>query len=331
MLTGALEKLLCEHLGREICLVEDYLQSNLFSNIGDGCDGFSMGCRYFLASGGKRLRPVLTLLSARYGAYDEERIVPIAAALEMVHMASLIHDDIIDSADLRRGKPTISRLEGRDFALHLGAFLFARALTIIGEYRNRGLNSMLAAAGVQMCKGEIGQLAATSEFSSDYQHYFYNIKRKTAALFCVSCQAGATAAKAQETARKALAAYGHYAGMAYQIADDILDLTTDEKSAGKPVSADLQRGTVTLPVIYLLKHGKRATQKELIAMIKSAENGSDMTRIKEMLCESGAFAFAQRIAEKYIAKAIQASEVLPVCQTTHLLRAIALAIAGRNM
>ena len=318
---------LIKEIETDLQMVENYLHSSINSSY----RGFESSIRYLLKSGGKRIRPAFTLLAARYGCEDTESIVPLAAALELVHMASLIHDDVVDSSDLRRGRPTIRKLYGNDFSLHLGVFLFARALGIIGEYKSQELNSMLAQAGISMCRGEIEQLAEAYSYQTDLQQYFYHIKRKTASLVTVSCVAGAVAAGAGPKTIRTLRLYGHYLGMAYQITDDVLDFTTDEKTFGKPVGSDMQQGVLTLPVIYVLKYGEDAAKYEILEMLdKKTFSAREVERAAEIVSNNGAIAFSMNVANKYVEKALRAADNLPANRTTDILKEIAGSIYTRE-
>ncbi len=307
--------------------VEEYL----FNMLHNSYEGFESSYRYLLKSGGKRIRPAFTLLAARYGKEDIDRIVPLAAALELVHMASLIHDDVVDASDMRRGRPTIRKLCGNDFSLHLGAYLFARALSVIAEYQDEQLNTILSLAGIKMCSGEIGQLSEAYSFKTGLHQYFYNIKRKTASLVTGSCQAGAVVSGAKPQIIQALIKYGHNIGMAYQITDDVLDFSKDEKIIGKPVGNDLQQGITTLPVIYVLKYGSEAAQKEILEILeKKTFETHEVKRISEIVADTGAIAFSMSIVNKYVERAIKAAENLPDIRTTQILKEIARSINGRE-
>ena len=322
-----LRRILIKDIDTDLKKVENYLHSSINSSN----RRFESSLRYLLESGGKRIRPAFTLLAARYGREDTESIVPLAAALELVHMASLIHDDVVDSSDLRRGRPTVRKLYGNDFSLHLGVYLFARAISIIGEYKNKELNSMLALAGIKMCRGEIEQLAEAYSFQTDIQQYLYNIKRKTASLVTVSCVAGAVAGGAEPLTIKALRRYGHYLGMAYQITDDVLDYTTDEKTLGKPVGSDVKNGVITLPVIYVLKYGEDAAKREVLEILnKKTFNVQEVKRITEIVTDTEALDFSMSVANKYVEKALSAADNLPNNRITDIFKEIAGSIYTRK-
>lgn len=305
---------------RDIRQVEDYLQYSL--------EGASTRLQKsfldLLTAGGKRIRPAFTILAARYGKDYDCSVIPLAAALELVHMASLVHDDVIDNSELRRGKPTIRALYGNNNSLHLGNYLFARALSIMGSYSNPQINLLLARASIEMCRGELAQLSSVFHYKQDIKDYLFRIKRKTALLITHSCQAGAMAAGAETHVVTALGKYGYYVGMAYQITDDVLDYIANEETLGKPVGSDLQQGIVTLPLIYAVKYGEPAIRQRLLGIlaIGTLKEG-DILKVIELVNKTEAISFSLNLANRYIEKGIEVLEDLPNNDTTNSFRHIA--------
>lgn len=285
--------------------------------------------RYLLKAGGKRLRPILTLFSASYGKERREDIISLAAAFELMHMASLVHDDIIDNSELRRGKPTLNKIYGSHYSLHFGDCLLGKALSIVYQYDNLRLNKLVTKVSLEMCKGEIEQLSAAFDYGQDVKKYFYLIKRKTAMMISLSCQGGALAGGADEKIVKVLGRYGHYLGMAFQITDDVLDYVADEKVLGKPVGSDLQQGIITLPLIYILKYNSRKDKLQQI-LSKNKLDEEDIEQILQLIKETAAIPFSLNIANKYIDKSLNELNLLPDNQTTQTLRQIALFIKHRT-
>jgi heptaprenyl diphosphate synthase len=204
---------------------------------------------YLIAAGGKRLRPTLTLLAARFGNGEDARVVPCAAAIELTHLASLYHDDVIDETSVRRGVATANERYGNSVAVLTGDFLFARASSLaaeLGAYVSRRLADTIA----ELCEGQIMETEAARAGSSE--RYFEIIRRKTAALMATACHLGAWLAGADAPTVAALTTYGECLGMAFQLADDILDIDGDASESGKLPGTDLREGVLTLPALETL-------------------------------------------------------------------------------
>jgi len=265
---------------------------------------------HLFKAGGKRLRPAFSLLAAKCVDFDFERVLPLAVALELIHMATLVHDDVVDSSDKRRGVPTLKALYGNKISTHVGGYLFSRSLVIVSGYREPLISTVLAHTSLKMCEGEILQIATCHDLGQTIKDYFFRIKYKTALLISVSCQLGAAACGAPAGIYEALRLYGYNIGMAFQITDDILDMVADRSLLGKPVGSDLRQGILTLPVIYALA---RSSQRERLAGIISSRE-QDEEKIHEgikLIEECGGIAFAHQVARKFIARAKSKLAVLP--------------------
>src|SRR5690625_928897 len=182
-----------------------------------------------LQAGGKRIRPVFVLLSGQIGTLDMDRIKTVAVSLELIHMATLVHDDVIDDADLRRGKPTIRQLYGNRVAMYTGDYILARALEKITTIPEARVHRILSRAIVQVCIGEIEQIKDKYNWNQNLRDYLRRIKRKTALLIATSCKLGAIVSEVSDNDAHRLYLYGYYIGMSYQIIDDILDFTSSPK------------------------------------------------------------------------------------------------------
>lgn len=208
-------------------------------------------------SGGKLLRPAYTLLCAQIGDIsnqDKERSIAVAAALETLHMATLIHDDVIDEADFRHGNPTIHTQQGNQFAIYSGDYLFCVCFTILSKYARTLAHLEFNARSMEkILTGELDQLHARYQIGTSIKDYLARISGKTAQLFAVSCYSGAITSQA--TRRQTMLAWsmGHYIGMAFQIIDDVLDFKGDFNTVRKPTLADIRQGIYTLPLIYALR------------------------------------------------------------------------------
>ena len=235
-----------------------------------------------LAAGGKRVRPLLVFCSAPVHVVTDPEaraaLLSAAAAVELVHMATLVHDDLLDGATLRRGRPTVAATLGADRAVQTGDFLFARAFAELTSAGSPEAVQHLAAASLQLSQGEMDQNRAAFDFELGEEAYLARCRRKTAALFAVACRLGALAGSADPDAQKRLAAFGENVGLAFQIFDDILDLAGSPSATGKRRGTDLRDGTVTLPMILAMRH-EPGLREELE---RAAAAGSDA---QEELCD----------------------------------------------
>jgi len=282
---------------------------------------------HLLEAGGKRLRPAFALLSARFHNYDLEQLLPLALALELIHMATLVHDDVIDRAHTRRGSPTICAAWGNRISVHTGDYLFAKALTLAARYRHPLITRELARACVKMCEGEIIQL--TGAAATGIREYLYRIKCKTALLIEASCKLGAAVAGAPMPVCRALGRYGYLVGMAYQITDDILDLSGTDTQLGKPAGNDLRQGIVTLPVIYAIR--KSGTESRLGYLVaKHPKSEEEVEEAIKLTVLAGGIEYAQGIAKRYLAKAVNELKHLPDIPTRESLKQIAEFIYARS-
>lgn len=208
---------------------------------------------YALRSGGKRVRPALTLLAAEFHPHDPSRSQIMAAAVELLHLATLIHDDTVDNAGMRRGKPTINKLYGNHVAVLLGDYLFATSATFVCDTGVVRVIRRFSETIMELASGQLIEFFTTFDSQKARKLYNERIYRKTASLFCTSAESGAILGNASEDEVRALRAYGHNIGMAFQIVDDLLDVQGDAAEIGKPVGNDLLQGVLTLPSIMLME------------------------------------------------------------------------------
>jgi heptaprenyl diphosphate synthase len=274
---------------------------------------------HLLNAGGKRLRPALALFGAKFYSFDLERVIPLAATLELIHMASLVHDDVVDASMTRRGKPTVKAMWGNRISTHIGSYLFAKSLILISKYEDTPLISeVLSDTSVQMCQGEIIQISSSFDIEQSLKNYFYRIKCKTALLIAASAQLGAVACGADRSVYLPLRRYGHNIGMAFQITDDILDMIAEQRQLGKPVGGDLRQGIITLPVIYALNRCK--DKKHLADLVTKVEKTDDeVNEALDIVRNCGAIEYSFNIANKYIMKAKNELKDLPDIPTRRTL------------
>lgn len=258
-------------------------------------------------SGGKRLRPVLTVLGGTFGKYDSNTIVPLAASLEIIHMATLIHDDIIDNTKLRRGSETLHSVLGSDVAVYTGDFLFTRAFILISDIAEVKLMKDVSKAMAYICDGEIDQNEQRYSKGTTVKQYLKRISGKTAALFAISLASGGYNAGCSKKIMNKLGVVGKDIGMAFQIIDDILDFTSSEIKIGKPAFNDVIQGVYTLPIIFAL-NSRYKTETEA-ALDKMQDDGGESLRA--VLEQAEVIEKARKIAIRYIEKARSKALELP--------------------
>jgi heptaprenyl diphosphate synthase len=210
------------------------------------------------AAGGKRLRPALVLLAAMCGRYELDRLMPAAMAVELTHAATLVHDDVIDRSSVRRGRPTVAASLGDEPAIVIGDFYFAKAYEHAARTDSAEVVGILARAVMEICAGEVRQQAIRYLYSTDMDEYMGRIRAKTATLLAASCDIGALMAGVKPAKRGALENYGLMLGLAFQIADDVLDYTGSEGEVGKPIGHDIADGFATLPLLLAMEDRSRA-------------------------------------------------------------------------
>ncbi|MFN2569156.1 MAG: polyprenyl synthetase family protein [Candidatus Dormibacteria bacterium] len=208
--------------------------------------------QHIVRAGGKRLRPALVILSAQLGDADEEHMFNLAVGIEFIHTATLVHDDLIDRAPTRRGITTIHEAVGPNPAIIIGGYYFAKGAHLLASIRDPAIDSMISNTVMTICLGELLQMTSRCDYDQSVEDYYLKIERKTATLLSACCHCGSVVAGLDETGRETLKRYGFQLGMAFQIADDVLDYTATAAEVGKPVGADLRQGTVTLPLMYAL-------------------------------------------------------------------------------
>lgn len=230
--------------------VEDVLER--LTNL-DEFPGLKQMLQLVLSAGGKRLRPRVALLAGTFGDYRSELLVPLASAIELLHTATLVHDDVIDKADTRRGHPTASSVFDNGPSVMLGDYMFAHAAELVATTGNIRVIRLFAATLMKLASGEINQDLSAYDSRETLKNYFTRIGGKTASLFSAAGEGGAAVVDAAEACIVALRDYSYNLGMAFQIVDDILDFTGDEAEMGKPVGSDLMQGTLTLPSLLLIE------------------------------------------------------------------------------
>jgi octaprenyl-diphosphate synthase len=279
---------------------------------------------HILFSGGKRLRPLLMVLSARVCEYTGGYDKTFSTALEYLHAATLLHDDLVDGAALRRGKPAAYLKWGNPIAVLVGDFLLARALSVSAATGSVRIVQILAELTEQMSQGEVHQLMRKGDIHLPEEEYLEVIRRKTAVLFEAACRVSAVLADAPREKEAALAKFGFNLGMAFQIADDLFDYTLATPQLGKQVGADLREGKLTLPVIRALRQARAAERDWMLSVIQNPQFSSeDFRRLVDLLGSCGAVRYAEQVAEDYIAIAKKELSAFPPSPTLETLADIA--------
>jgi len=264
---------------------------------------------YLIGSGGKRLRPALVLLSSALCNADKERAIYAAAGVEMLHTATLVHDDLIDGALMRRGRGTLNARWTPGATVLTGDYLFARAASLVAQADSTRLTRRFAETLMIICNGEIAQMFDTPARTVTRQQYERRIYAKTASLIALSTQAGPILAQADEAINQALLAYGEQVGLAFQIVDDVLDFVADEETLGKPIGSDLRQGLVTLPTLLFLE--AEPDHPLLRQVLADAAPDDALRQAVQLIAASPAVQQALAIAGDYCHQAIQALRDFP--------------------
>jgi octaprenyl-diphosphate synthase len=262
---------------------------------------------HLIAGGGKRLRPMLTLGCAALLDYGGTRHHKLAAAVEFIHTATLLHDDVVDVSGLRRGKPTANRLWGNPASVLVGDFLFSRSFELMVEDGSLRVLKILSAASAIIAEGEVAQLTAQRNVETSEDRYLEIITAKTAALFAAACQIAAIVAEREAPAEAALEAYGRHLGIAFQLVDDAIDYCSDADTMGKDVGDDFRDGKITLPVILAYARGNEEEREFWRLAMRGRANGeAELARASALLQSTHAVADTMARARHYGARAIDA-------------------------
>jgi octaprenyl-diphosphate synthase len=288
-------------ISRELREVEERLQTP----VEDNGALLAVVARYALASGGKRIRPALLLLSAKAcGADGCDRGITLASATEMMHAATLLHDDIVDRAATRRGRPSAMARWGADVSVLVGDFLYSRAIQDLVADRDRRILRAFADATVAMTEAEVLQLQLLRDLGIGEADYLKIVTGKTAALMSAACRAGALMADAPEAAVEALAAFGLDLGIGFQLVDDALDYIAREERLGKPVGSDFREGKITFPVMHVMKHAGPEERARLKSLAVQDDLGDDdLAPLREMVDRYAAVPATMELVDEYLARA----------------------------
>lgn len=269
--------------------------------------------KHLIQTSGKRLRPLLVLLSAKACGYHGPEQITMATVIEFIHTATLLHDDVVDNASLRRGNPTVNSRWGNEAAVLVGDFLYSRSFQLMVELKNLTILQIIANATNTIAEGEVLQLLHQHNPETSEQKYLHVIRSKTAKLFEAAAEVGAVLANSPSHIQYALAQYGLHLGTAYQLIDDVLDYQANAQEFGKQLGNDLAEGKPTMPLIYLYHHGS-AEQKSLIIEAISTPQAARFEAIQAAIQQSGALDYTLEFARREAVLARQALTELPVSE-----------------
>lgn len=302
-------------------LIIDQLHSDvdLVENIG----------HYLVEAGGKRLRPLMVLLTARALGYQGKQHLDLAAIIEFIHTATLLHDDVVDMSELRRGRPTANANWGNAPSVLVGDFLYSRAFQMMVAIGSMDVMAILSDATNVISEGEVQQLVNAKKPDITEADYLSVIDKKTAVLFAAACEVAAVLAGATPEVRAAMKAYGHHVGMAFQLVDDALDYTGDAATLGKNVGDDLAEGKPTLPLIYAMRTGS----PEQSALIAEAIRHGDAGKLADILTivqQTGAMTYTLDCAKQQVNQALNQLRLLSDNRFTLAMAQVAEFALGRN-
>jgi len=284
---------------------------------------------YVLLGSGKRVRPALVMLFSQLGASEPESVQTVSLAVELIHIATLVHDDVIDNASLRRGRKTVAAEHGVDAAVLLGDHVYTWAFEQVATLNHPRILGLLARSTSVMCAGEIGQLKRRFQFDLSEEEYFSFIYKKTASLFGTSAQCGAILSGQTEAVQTAAERFGASLGTAFQIKDDLLDLTGEESVVGKTLRTDLLNGKMTLPLIFLRNRLAGKPESEALLEALRHPNGQ-VGDLVEKIKTSGAIEHAQSVADAHVQTALAQLDLLPAGRVRDNLETLAETLRHRK-
>jgi len=294
------KKKLFSFLKNDMSMLERYLE-----DFTSGLDGvLKKAVESTLLAGGKRIRPGLFFICASGKDYDVEYLLPAAAAIEIIHTASLIHDDIIDKSLFRRGRETIHITYDHDTAKYVGDFLFTQTFSLLNEYSNSRILEEMSAASQNLVRGEFDQIKTKKELHQNERIYMKKVNEKTSSLFKVSCALGGILSGSSDAEIEKMRKFGKYLGISFQINDDLLDMDSRKisENLGKPTWNDIRQGNITLPIIYAIRN--RRFKKEISDLFsKDVIQNGDVQKLLKILPETDALKQARQRLEIYLLKA----------------------------
>ncbi|HIJ96710.1 MAG TPA: octaprenyl diphosphate synthase [Desulfuromonadales bacterium] len=286
-------------IGEDLKLVEQQFRKDLESDV----PLIRKVGEYVLSSGGKRIRPALLLLAARLCTYTADKAVPLASVVEFIHTATLLHDDVVDSASLRRGIASANALWGNEASVLVGDFLFSKSFSLMVGVGSLDVLRVLSDATTVIAEGEVMQLLCTGEIDLTEERYIGVVRSKTAILMSAACEAGAILGAVSSEQQQALADFGMELGIAFQLMDDILDYTATEEEFGKSIGHDLEEGKITMPLIHTLRHCSADERAIIEAVVEKDEMSLDEFRaVSGLVKQYGGIEYTIEAARGYISR-----------------------------
>jgi heptaprenyl diphosphate synthase len=309
----------------------DVVEQTFQERASSGINLLNSASAHALSSPGKRLRTALTLLSGKLGDYLFDKLLLVSVAFEMVHLATLVHDDIIDHADTRRGIPTINARWGEGVAILLGDYLFARTAGIIADLNDTRVIRLFSETVATVCEGTILETLSAGQLDLSVDAYLERISRKTACLMAACCKGGAIVSNATPEQADALYDFGLNLGIAFQIADDVLDYTSSEASVGKPTGNDLRQGIITLPLIYTLQAQNNGHSDEIQQLIATNDASDDrLDAVVHWVAQGPGIHAALDEAERYAVRARNALNIFPASKDRDVLDELTYFVLARH-
>ncbi len=293
-------------IGTDFAAVNDTIRARLASDV----VLINQVSEYIIGSGGKRLRPMLVLLAARSCGYQGQKHIEAAAIIEFIHTATLLHDDVVDASELRRGQDTANNVFGNEASVLVGDFLYSRSFQMMVGLGKMRVMDVLADATNTIAEGEVLQLLNCHDPDTDEARYLQVIRRKTARLFEAGTRIAAIISNQPQSIENALAHYGSHLGIAFQLVDDVLDYQADTSETGKRLGDDLAEGKPTLPLIHAMSKGT-AGQRQLIREAIESGGREQLVEVMEAVESTGAIPYTARLAQAEAERAIEAISELP--------------------
>ncbi len=287
--------------------------------------------RYILRQKSKKIRPLLVILSAKLCGKVDDRTYRGANLVELLHTATLVHDDVVDSAEERRGFPSINALWKNKIAVLMGDYLLARGLMLAVEGDDFDFLKVITSTVKRMSEGELLQISKTRKLNNNYETYFKIISDKTASLIATCCEIGARSITSDNEKINALVEYGESLGIAFQITDDILDYVGKTKLFGKPLGGDIKEKKLTLPLIYALQNCTETEKKEILKIIKKDKKSDDISKVIKFVINKGGIEYSYKVANEFADKAKNALSIFPDSDAkAHLCNVVDFVVVRNN-
>lgn len=314
-------------IGEDLVLVEQQFRKDLESDV----PLIRKVGEYVLSSGGKRVRPALLLLGARLSGYAGDQAVPLASVVEFIHTATLLHDDVVDSATLRRGLASANTLWGNEASVLVGDFLFSKSFSLMVGVGSLDILKILSDATTVIAEGEVMQLLYTGELDLSQDQYIGVVRAKTAVLMSAACEAGAILGGVPAEQRKALADFGMELGIAFQLMDDILDYVATEEDFGKSIGHDLEEGKITLPLIHTLRQCTADERASITAVVEKDEMSlEEFKEVSGLVKQYGGIDYTVQAAHEHIAACITSLDAFADSEVKAALVSLANYVVTRN-